>query len=158
MNLKQQAETALAGFSADGGAGTLRLSDEQQRLTCELTALDRIACAFSYLTLESPALAESSLDRLREIAENLSARLTYLLEPIHPIETDPQGCVVQMRSSPPQQEEDHTCYYELLVRREGLSLRRWKRELGEARAVVPAEVTREVLLRLIGDFDEQAAA
>jgi hypothetical protein len=94
-----------------------------------------------------------SSDQLKQVAENLSQRLTYLLEPISPIETDAQGCTVQMRSNPPQKDADRTSYYELLVSRSGtLSLCRWTREAKSVRQPVPAQVTREVLLRLADDF------
>jgi hypothetical protein len=58
-----------------------------------------------------------------------------------------------LRSNPPQKEADRTSYYELLVRDSGeLSLCRFVRPAGQNRARIPAEVTREVLLRLVGDF------
>jgi hypothetical protein len=59
-----------------------------------------------------------------------------------------------MRSNPPQKDEHQTSYYELVVRRGGeIALCRYVKEPGEARRTVPACVTREVLLRLIGDFE-----
>ena len=92
-------------------------------------------------------------EQLKKIAEQLSARLTYLLEPISPIETDAQGCVVQMRSNPPHKDADRTSYYELLVSRSGeLSLCRYTRPAGAPRQLIAAHVTREVLLRLAADF------
>ncbi len=94
-----------------------------------------------------------SSDQLKATAEKLSARLTYLLEPISPIETDAHGCVVQMRSNPPQKEVDRTSYYELLVSRSGeLSLCRYARVGGQTREPIAAHVTREVLARLAADF------
>jgi hypothetical protein len=58
-----------------------------------------------------------------------------------------------MRSNPPQKEANCTSYYELLVARSGeLSLSRYSRSVGQAREVVPAHVTREVLCRLAGDL------
>ncbi len=87
------------------------------------------------------------------MAENLSQRLTYLLEPVSPIETDAEGCTVQLRSNPPQKEADRTSYYELLVSRAGeMSLCRWTRAAKSTRDLVPAQITREVLLRLASDF------
>lgn len=92
-------------------------------------------------------------DELKQTAERLSARLTYLLEPISPIEVDAHGCVVQMRSNPPHKDADRTTYYELLVSRAGeLSLARYARASGQSREVIPAHVTREVLARLVSDF------
>ena len=60
-----------------------------------------------------------------------------------------------MRSNPPKKDEQGTSYYELLVRREGLSLCRWNKQTGDVRVQLPANVTREVLLRLIGDFSQE---
>ena len=84
----------------------------------------------------------------------LAEKLTYLMEPINPIEFDAEGCVVQLRSAPPQRDDDGRCYYELLVRRGGeISLRRFRKDNGDARRTIAATVTREVLLRLAGDFE-----
>ena len=95
---------------------------------------------------------------MKRIAEQLSAKLTYLLEPISPIETDAHGCVVQMRSNPPQKEADRTSYYELLVSRSGeLSIRRYTRTAGQTRQTIPTQLTREVLCRLAGDLSEAAS-
>ena len=75
------------------------------------------------------------------------------MEPISPIEIDAQGCVVQLRSNPPQRDDDGRSYYELLVRRGGeIALARYRKENGDARQPIAATVTREVLLRLVGDF------
>jgi hypothetical protein len=154
MTLKQKTKSALAEFSARGGGPHyLQVDDGPRRLSCELASVDKLACEFQHLTLHTPALADASTERLQKLAADLAGRLTYLLEPIHPIETDAQGCVVQMRSNPPQRGDDGTCYYELLVRRGGeLSLRRWKKLAGGTRTPLSCTVTREVLLRLIGDL------
>ena len=53
------------------------------------------------------------------MAKSLSERLTYLMEPIRPIEIDADACVAQLRSSPPQRDDDGRSYYELTVRRGG---------------------------------------
>jgi hypothetical protein len=158
MSLKDQLRQTLATLPLFSGCDqTARASDVGQDLTCQLVSLDSLACAFTELSLESPALAARDISGLKHTAEQLSARLTYLLEPISPIETDPEGCTVQMRSKPPQQEENRTSYYELLVSRSGkISLSRYTRSAGQSRQVVPAAVTREVLLRLAGDFSAVA--
>ncbi len=140
-----------------GDAQLLEIDEAGQRLRCELVALDTLACAFTRLTLADDALARLSGDQLKQTAERLAGRLTYLLEPISPIETDAHGCVVQLRSNPPQKEADRTSYYELLVARAGeISLTRYTRASGAPRQVIPAQVTREVLARLAGDFSAAA--
>ena len=98
-------------------------------------------------------------DELARLGEKLSARLTYLLEPISPIEIDREGCVLQMRSNPPQRNDDQTTYYELTLRRGGaFSLSRYSKAFGDARQAIPATVTREVFLRLVADFSAVAPA
>jgi hypothetical protein len=63
--------------------------------------------------------------------------------------------VVQLRSDPPQQEPERTSYYELLLSRSGeLSVVRYARDAGQTRQPIPAQVTREVLIRLAGDLSE----
>jgi hypothetical protein len=90
---------------------------------------------------------------LERIGKSLSDRLTYLMEPIAPIEIDAQACVVQLRSNPPQRDDDGRSYYELTVRRGGqIALVRFRKDTGATRQQIPATVTREVLLRLVGDF------
>ena len=147
----QQAIDNLPLFSS--GEQLLVIEGAAERLECRLVALDTMACAFTSLSLRAEKLVGQSPDGLKRTAERLSARLTYLLEPISPIELDSQGCVVQMRSTPPHKDADRTSYYELLVARTGeLSLVRYTRAAGEPRDVIPAQVTREVLTRLASDF------
>jgi hypothetical protein len=75
------------------------------------------------------------------------------MEPIAPIELDAASCIVQLRSNPPQRDDDGRSYYELIVRRGGeIALVRYRKENGNARRQISATVTREVLLRLVGDF------
>jgi hypothetical protein len=154
MSLHQQAEAALRQVAAPQ---TISVQDGSRRLTCELAAIDTLACAFTRLEVAADGLAGVSEATLRKLSDTLSKRLTYLLEPIAPIEVDPDRCVVQMRSNPPQKAENGSSYYELLVARGGhISLCRYSKQRGGPRQVVPANVTREVLLRLIGDFEAVA--
>lgn len=154
MSLKEKLRTELGGMPLfSQGLNVLELSDAGQQLRVELVALDRLACAFDSLKLTAAALQGISIEKLKKIAERLSGKLNYLMEPISPIEFDAQGCVVQMRSNPPLKEADKTTYYELLVNAEGsLLLSRFERPSGGMRRRISAEVTREVLLRLAEDF------
>ncbi len=129
------------------------------RFDCELSALDRMACSFSDFAWSGVALAGAGLERLKLVAERLARRITYLLEPIAVIEADPLVGVVQLRSSPPERDARGAAYYELLVGREGaLHLCRFRRPPGGPRALAPAEVTREVFLRLANDFESATSA
>lgn len=158
MTLKEQLQQALIAIPQfSNGEQSIDVSESGQHLGCQLTALDTLACSFTRLALRADSLSNRSTDELKRIAEQLSAKLTYLLEPISPIETDAEGCVVQMRSNPPQKEADRTSYYELLVARTGeLSLVRYSRVAGQPRESIPAHVTREVLCRLAGDLSAAA--
>jgi hypothetical protein len=127
------------------------------RLQAEIVALDTLACAFNYLGVEIDALAAAPVQTLKQVADRLSHRLTYLLEPITAVEVDADQCAVQLRSNPPQKDDNGTSYYELLVKKGGLiSLSRFKKEPREVRRLVPAHVTREVFLRLVDDFSKAA--
>lgn len=159
MTLEQQARSELAALPLfSSGEQIIELTDGDQHLRCELVALDSLACAFDRFMLTCERLKTHTPVQLGQVAEKLSKRLTYLLEPISPIEIDSEGCVVQMRSSPPQRLEDRTSYYELLISRHGeMSLRRYTSIPGQLRSMIPAQVTREVLLRLVGDFSAVVA-
>ncbi|MEX0586231.1 MAG: hypothetical protein WD176_06290 [Pirellulales bacterium] len=154
MTLQDQTRQSLSALGTfSGSAQTITAADGDLKLTCELAALEALGCELVRLNVESPTLAGASADKLKKIATTLSGRLTYLMEPISPIEVDQQGCVVQLRSSPPQRNDDGAIYYELLVRRGGeLTLARYRKVAGQDRQSVAAQLTREVLLRLVEDF------
>lgn len=154
MSLVEEVKKNLAGMGTFAGtAHTFVAADADERLQCELTTLDRVGCEFTRFALHAEKLSSATIDQLKRVSEALAARLTYLLEPIKPIEQDADQCVIQMRSVPPQREADVTSYYEVLVRRGGeLSLCRWAKAPGNARESLPSQVTREVFLRLVGDF------
>ena len=142
---------AMTGFSertevvtASGAVGTL---------SCQLTAAEQLACSFEELTLSTDRLVQASIESLGEISEDLAGRLTYLLEPVAPIERDAERYVVQMRSKPPQQDDDGTQYYELIVERGEIRLVRYRRQSGQPRERISAHVTLEALGRLAADFE-----
>ncbi len=157
MALKEQLRNEL--YQLDGAfniPAVIALHEGPETLVCELVGLDAIGCAFKELEIVSPALAKDSLEQLRKRAEKLTAAVTYLLEPLGLVEIDGDAAVVQLRSKPPQKEGRERTYYELLVRRDGISLRRWRSAAGAPRTAIPAEVTREVLLRLADDMQQAA--
>ncbi len=124
-------------------------------LRCEIDRCDPLAVTLFELVLETLELADVEIAKLQAASRALCERVTYLLEPISPIETDAEGCVVQMRSSPPQQDENGRFHYEILLRRGGsVALRRYKKQPGCARERVAATLTHEVLGRLCDDFEQ----
>jgi len=152
MNLQAQFDQELTKLGS-GGAATVAVDAAPRRLVCEVAERNSLAISFDRLQLATSELAGATVADLQRISTSLSGRLTYLMEPISPIEIDAAACVVQLRSNPPQKDDDGRSYYELLVRRGGeIALARYRKENGNARRQIPATVTREVLLRLVGDF------
>ncbi len=136
---------------------TLQADDGEDRVICRVEELDSIGAATLELRLETPRLAALSKDKLSRMAEALAAKLNYLMEPIAPIEIDPQQCTVQLRSRPPRKNEASTSYYEVLVKLGGsIALVRYDKPTGNRRERIPMLLTREVIVRLVGDFDAAA--
>lgn len=155
MSLRTEVLNGLdaTGSIPPGAPQTLSWPTPTGPLAAHLTALDRVGVAFDDLTLKAPALANASIDRLKLIADKLSAKLTYLLEDVGPVEIDSEGATVQLRSKTPYRDGERGAYYEIFVRRTGVSLDRFEfihKTPGRNR--VPVEVTREVLVRLADDF------
>lgn len=153
MNLHQEFERELNSIGS-GATTTLDVDATPRHLRCDIVERNTLAISFNELRLVTSELANVDPEKLARIGKSLAEKLTYLMEPINPIEFDAQGCVVQLRSAPPQRDDDGRSYYELLVRRGGeISLRRYRKDNGDARRAIAATVTREVLLRLARDFE-----
>lgn len=153
MPLKSCIIQELTRLAAQGGTGRLECAHGNGKLTADVLAVDAIGCAVTSVMYATPKLAAASVPLLTKLSQELTKRLTYLLEPIGVIETDLDSATVQLRSSPPQKDDDGTQYYELLVRRGGdFTLVRWQKLPGRIRQQIPANLTREVLGRLASDF------
>ena len=154
MSLKQQIERALERAAFHGAAPTtLSVTEDGVRFEADVVHVERLACAFSRMEVVNAAWATAPLAKVKQVADQLSSRLTYLLEPIRTIEVDAESCTVQLRSNPPQVGDDATSYYELEARGGGsLRLQRFEKTAGEPRRPVQIEVTREVFRRLVDDF------
>jgi hypothetical protein len=151
MNLHDQINQELARIRAAGGGGVLTADAPNGRLECDLTSVDAIGCAVDQFSFHTGRLTGASLEKLKKIGEDLSRRVTYLLEPIAIIEIDAEGITVQLRSSPPSQENGVTTYYELTINPSGLNLRRYQSQSGQPRQAIPAHFTHEALRRLAKD-------
>jgi hypothetical protein len=152
MTLQNQFEQEILN-SGGGGPATVAVNDSPRQLSCDVVERNALAVSFNQLRLATVELASSNAAKLERIGKALAGRLTYLMEPIAPIEIDAAACVVQLRSNPPQRDDDGRSYYELTVRRGGeIALSRFRKDSGDARRPIAATVTREVLLRLVGDF------
>lgn len=156
MSLKIEVQQEFARLSSQGVSaavpGLLAVDTTHGRFETEVVAIDSIACSFLQLVFKTNKLANASTDQLKLLSEALASRLSYLLEPICPVEIDRNECVVQLRSNPPQKDDDGTSYYELIAKKGSLALCRFNKPRGDARRVIPAHVTREVFQRLANDF------
>ena len=162
MSLSTKLNGQLNSLGADyNGPAVVEVAE--RKLICHISRIDTLAIATDRLTLVTTELASVSMEEVERLSGDLSARLTYLMEPIAPIERDSQQCVIQLRSNPPQHDDDGRKYYELVVRCGGeLTLLRYQKQEGSPRVSVPAVLSREALLRLVSDFeaalDELAAS
>ena len=153
MSLKTKLKAELL-TSSGHGPRVLGMHEGELHLICELADVNPLAVELSKLVVTTPKLAKATIEQLAEISKKISARVTYLLEAIGPVELDAESCTVQLRSVPPLREEEGTSYYEILVRRGGeVALCRYQKMPSEPRRVIPAIVTREVLYRLAEDFE-----
>ena len=153
MTITQDIKQELTRIQALQAPARLEIDAPAGRIESQIAACDAIGCSFETLTLRAPKLAAATIDQLKKLSDKLTSKLTYLLEPIGALEADAESCTVQLRSSPPQKDDDGSSYYELLVKRGGeISLCRYAKAPGQPRRVVPAQVTREVFARLAEDF------
>jgi hypothetical protein len=137
---------------SEAAPGALVVDTPNGRLESELVAIETLGCSFQQFVYKTPKLANATVDELKQISNSLSAKLSYLLEPIRPVEIDRGECIVQLRSNPPQKDDDGTSYYELIAKKGGLTLCRFNKPSGQPRRIIPAHVTREVFQRLANDF------
>lgn len=137
---------ALVTLSGPGG----------MRLQIQFVAVDSMSCSFSELQLFVPALQQAAFDVLRNWADNLAQRITYLLEQIGPLEYDPAAGQVLIRSVRPDSLPDGSQYYEVVLSSQSggnFSLRRYRSTKGQpGRAPVDITVTHEVLYKLVDDL------
>jgi hypothetical protein len=131
----------------------LAVADGQRTVRCHADECEPLAVTIVELALETAELANMTAFELQAASAELAKRINYLLEPIAPIETDSQGCTVQMRSNPPQKDDNAWRYYELLIRRGGsIALCRYEKQPTQPRVRIPAVLTHEVVGRLVDDF------
>ena len=152
MSLTSKLRDELRAIVGQAGQSIV-VAEGLRSVRCEAVQCEPLAVTITDLALETPELASVSFAQLESSSRDLAARVNYLLEPIAPIETDAEGCTVQMRSNPPQRDDNGYRYYELLLRRGGsAALCRYEKQPGQPRVRVPAVLTHEVVGRLIDDF------
>ena len=122
----------------------------------DFTAVDSMSCSFLQIELFVPHLQQAAFDVLKQWADSLSKKISYLLENIGPLEYDPDAGQVLIRSTSPSQLPDGTQYYEIVLSSKAggnFSLCRYRSTKGQpGRDAVDVTVTHEVLLKLADDL------
>jgi hypothetical protein len=148
----------LNGFSSPHAKIVVVHGPDGVTLDVEFIAVDSMSCSFSEVRLRVPRLIGAEFDVIKEWAEALSKRITYLLENLGPLEFDPANKQVLMRSTPPGQQDDATQFYEVLLQAHNdgnFTLRRFEaKKPGSGRTRVPMQTTHEVLKKLVDDLVE----
>ncbi|WP_425397385.1 hypothetical protein [Aeoliella sp.] len=155
MSISKQLEQQLA--AAGAGPVSLVAQEGDHSVLCELAAIESLGVSVRLLELKSKKLDGKTSGELREIADKLASKVSYLLEAIAPVEVDDESCTIQMRSTPPHRAENATSYYEVLVTAGAISLRRYNKSRRAARQAEAFDITRQVLSRLVDDFCAAAA-
>ena len=155
QNLEQELETL---YKAGGPLPAALVATEASgiRLRLDVTTIDLLGCAVSGLELFVPQLQQAAFDVLKQWAEKLSQRITYLLEQMAPLEFDEEAQQVLIRSKSPDQLADGAQYYEVTLSQQGAGtflLKRYRSVKGQpGRTAVDMLLTREVILKLVDDL------
>ena len=103
-------------------------------------------------------MKNATQDLLREWAEALCQRITYLLENLGPLEFEPDAGKILIRSTAPSNQPDKRLFYEVLLHSKAdgsFSLKRYESVKGQTgRTPVDLQMTHEVLTRLVRDLVE----
>lgn len=90
----------------------------------------------------------------KRVADQLTSKLTYLLEELRVVEIDTQNHKVQLRSRSPESDQHHLAFYEMVVDANGgVSLLRYRFDKdSQTRSAAPFHLTNEVFAKLINDL------
>lgn len=159
MNLSQvisQELTQLVGWNSTQPKTLSLPTTNGVAVSVDFTIVDSLSCAFRELRMDVPHLAGASFNVLKQWAEDLSQRVTYLLENIGPLEFDPITQQVLIRSKSPDRRTGGAKYYEVLLQCQSAGhflLRRYHSDpVQMGRDQVDLAMTHETLLKLVDDL------
>lgn len=122
----------------------------------DFTSVDTMSCSVLEIRVNVPSLSQATFDKLKEWGQKLCQRITYLLENIGPLEFDENAGQVLIRSTPPDQKQGGSRYYEIMLSSHAngnFSLKRFAAQQGQTgRTQVEIQVTHEVLRKLVEDL------
>lgn len=146
----------LVGFSSVQPRTVSLPTTDGLDMSFDFTAVDSLSCAFQELRMDVPRLAGTSFAVLKKWAEDLSQRITYLLENLGPLEFDPATQQILIRSKSPDLRTGGAKYYEILLQCQSAGrfyLRRYYSDpVQSGRDQVALQLTHETLLKLVDDL------
>lgn len=152
MSPSRKIADAVSTFPAPGEVAIAL--DDGASLSLNLTETSPVGVAFDRLTFTSADRSERSPDTLRAWADLLTARVTYLMEPLVTLEHDRGAGAVDVRSKAPTVRNQRRTYYDLRLRKDGtLTMTRVAfDEAGRRHTPVPCQMTLEALEHLADDL------
>ncbi|MES2788717.1 MAG: hypothetical protein V4719_03775 [Planctomycetota bacterium] len=160
MSLTDQLLQILLGMAGYSGPApqTVGVTEPADvHLELDVTSADRFSCGFRELRLNVPPFTHTASGQLKQWADDVCQRVTYLLEQLDTIEFDPQTGQVQIRSTRPDRQADHSRYYEIVLQMPGqLRLCRYQTVPGLPREQIDLQITHEVLRKLVPDLVQTA--
>jgi hypothetical protein len=159
LNRKIAAELDVLTAPAVDRPGRMDVTEGPHRVEMTIREAGPVGLALDQLTYTRSDRPEWTTDALRAWGDRLSARLTYLLEPLVVLEVDAEAGEVELRSARPSKREGARSYYQVGLRKEGrLDFQRFRfEEADRSRHPVPCQFTREVLERLVDDLAASSA-
>ncbi len=155
MTLSQKIAAAVEAYAAGTNPGSIQAATLDHRLSLQGAVGGSVGVAFDDLTFAAsdpdPLLSSSDL---RAWGDRLSARLTYLMEPLVVLEVDDQAGSAALRSQTPTTRGEVRSFYEVRLGRDR-SLRMQRISFDTAtrqRRVTPCQLTGEMLARLSDDL------
>ncbi len=146
----------LQGLSSATPVSVTFSESSARSLELMFHAVDRLGCSLNQIRLTAPQLAQKSLDELRQWADELCRKVTYLSEQLGPLEVDAVDRQVLIRSTPPDRSATETRYYEIQLQTLGggqFCLKRYAAEKNPPqRSQVEFVLTHEILKKLVQDL------
>jgi hypothetical protein len=84
-------------------------------IRCELQEAQRLGCALTQIELVADSPRRLDPNELADRAQQICSKVTYLLEPLQPIEVDGLAKTALVRSRTPRKADGAISYYELLT-------------------------------------------
>ncbi len=145
--------TSLHGYSSEQPTCAIWTSQDV-RVEVDFTVVDRMSCSIRELRLQADRLENVAFDKVKEWADDICNRLTYLLENMGALEKDEKQKKVLVRSTPPGKQDGDTVFYEAVLHApSGVSLQRFRSQAGQSgREQIDMHCTHEVLIKLVQDL------